>query len=341
MRVEELAARLEAKFEGAGEAEITGVADLQSAGPDEIAFVSGAGSAEEAAQSKAGCVIVPMDVPKPAGRPVIRAADPRAAFARVIRIFHPERKPDPGIHPTAIVSESAELGAGVSIGPYSRIGAETRIGPGSVIGSGCAIGNAVVIGDNGRLYDNVTIYDRVEIGRNAVIHSGAVLGADGFGFVMAGGRYEKFPQIGAVKIGDDVEIGANSCVDRAALGATTIGDGTKLDNMVHVAHSAAIGKHVVIAAQTGISGGAVIEDYVVIAGQVGIADKVKIETRAVLGAQCGVPSSKIIRSGQTVWGTPARPIKEYLAQLAQLSRVAPLREEVAALKKRLEELERG
>ncbi len=340
MRVEQLAERLGAAFEGDGAAEITGVAELESAGPAELAFASGAKAAEEARRSRAGCVLAPLDLPHPAGRTVIRVKDPRAAFARAVRLFHPERKPPPGVHPTALIAGSAQLGDGVAVGPYSRVGDDSRIGAGTVIGSGCSIGRQVVIGDNGLLYDNVTIYDRVEIGRNVILHSGAVLGADGFGFVMVDGRYEKFPQIGMVKIGDDVEIGANSCVDRAALGVTSIGDGTKLDNMVHVAHNATIGKHVVIAAQTGISGGAVIEDYVVIAGQVGIADKVRVQTRAVLGAQCGVPTAKIIRAGQTVWGTPARPIKEYLAQLAQLSRIAPLREEVAALKRRLAELER-
>src|SRR6516165_5438041 len=152
-------------------------------------------------------------------------------------------------------------------------------------------------------------------------------------------RWHKFPQVGRVEIGSDVEIGANSCVDRAALGVTSIGDGTKLDNMVHVAHNCRIGRHVVVAAQTGFSGGVVVEDYAVIGGQVGIGDKARIESRAVLGSGCGILTSKIVRAGQVVWGTPARPLREYLEQLANLARLPAMRKELAELKRRLAKLE--
>jgi UDP-3-O-[3-hydroxymyristoyl] glucosamine N-acyltransferase len=189
------------------------------------------------------------------------------------------------------------------------------------------------------VHANVTIYSGVTIGDRAVLHSGCVLGADGFGFVRSGDRYEKFPQIGRVQIGDDVEIGANSCVDRAALGVTEIGDGTKLDNMVHIGHNCSIGRHVVIAAQTGLSGGVVVEDYAVIGGQVGIGDKARIESGAVLGSGCGILTSKIVRKGQVVWGTPARPLKEHLEQLANLSRLPELRKQVRELDRRARESE--
>jgi UDP-3-O-[3-hydroxymyristoyl] glucosamine N-acyltransferase len=189
------------------------------------------------------------------------------------------------------------------------------------------------------VYANVTIYDDCDVGIRAILHSGCVIGADGFGFALAGDRYEKFPQVGRVVIGDDVEIGANSCVDRAALGVTWIGDGTKLDNMVHVAHNCRIGRHVVIAAQTGFSGGVVVEDYAVIGGQVGIGDKARIQTRAVLGSGCGVLTSKVIRSGQVVWGTPARPLKEHLEQLANLARLPELRKQMEELRARIQQLE--
>ncbi len=339
MLVRELAQWLGAPFEGEGDRRITGVAEVEAAGPEDVAFAAGAKAEKQAAATNAGCLLVSRDLPRPEGRTVIRVEDPRAAFIRVVRRFHPPRRPEPGVHPSAIVSPEAELGADVSVGAYTVIEGGARIGDGTAIGPGCYIGSGVIIGDGGLIHANVTIHHDVTIGRNAVIHSGAVLGADGFGFAFAGDHYEKFPQVGKVEIGDDFEMGANSCVDRAALGVTRIGNGVKLDNMVHVAHNVTIGNHVVVAAQTGISGGVVIEDYVVIAGQVGLADKVRIETKAVLGAQCGVPSSKIIRSGQTVWGTPARPIKEYLAQLAQLSRIAGLREQVAELQKRVRSLE--
>jgi UDP-3-O-[3-hydroxymyristoyl] glucosamine N-acyltransferase len=167
-----------------------------------------------------------------------------------------------------------------------------------------------------------------------------VIGADGFGFALDGDRYQKFPQIGRVEIGDFVEIGANSCIDREALGTTRIGEGTKLDNMVHVGHNCRIGKHVVVAAQTGFSGGVVVDDYAVIGGQVGIGDKARIESHAVLGSGCGILSSKIVRAGQVVWGTPARPLKQHLEQLANLARLPELRQEIADLRRRLSELER-
>jgi UDP-3-O-[3-hydroxymyristoyl] glucosamine N-acyltransferase len=167
------------------------------------------------------------------------------------------------------------------------------------------------------------------------LHSGCIIGADGFGFVLTDQGYEKFPQVGRVVIGNDVEVGANSCIDRAALGVTSIGHGTKLDNMVHIGHNCQIGCHVVIAAQTGLSGGVVVEDYAVIGGQVGIGDKARIQSRAVLGSGSGVLTSKIVRSGQVVWGTPARPLKQYLRQLAAFSRIEELREDVARLKRDL------
>jgi UDP-3-O-[3-hydroxymyristoyl] glucosamine N-acyltransferase len=217
----------------------------------------------------------------------------------------------------------------------ARIGERTRIGP------NCTIGPDTRIGADGLLHAHVTIYEHVSIGDRAVLHSGCVLGADGFGFVRGPDGYRKFPQIGRVEIGDDVEIGANSCVDRAALGVTRIGDGVKLDNLVHIGHNCSIGKHVVIAAQTGLSGGVVVEDYAVIGGQVGIGDKARIETGAVLGSGCGILTSKIVRKGQVVWGTPARPLKEHLEQLASLSRLPKLRKQIAELEKRLRDRETG
>src|SRR5262249_43107167 len=177
----------------------------------------------------------------------------------------------------------------------------------------------------GMVLHNVTIYPNVTVGNRVFVHAGAVLGSDGFGYVRdpATGRYEKFPQIGRLEIGDDVEIGANSTIDRGALDATRIGRGTKIDNLVHIAHNVQIGENVVIAAQTGLSGSAVLENDVIVAGQVGIADHVRIESGAILGAQCGVPSNKVIRGkGIIFWGTPARPIRGYLKELATLSRLA-------------------
>jgi UDP-3-O-[3-hydroxymyristoyl] glucosamine N-acyltransferase len=340
VRVRELAALLGASFEGDGEKEINGAAPLETAGTSQLSFVGNVKAVAMASASAAGCLIVPQDFSNSGNRTVIRMAQPRAGFARAVAHLYPSARPAPGVHPSAVVAPDAQIGEGVSVGPRAVIGAATRVGMGTVIGAGCVIGRRVILGDDCLLHANVTVYDDVDIGSRVVLHSGCVLGADGFGFAFEGGRYVKFPQIGRVSIGDDVEIGANSCVDRAALGVTRIGDGTKLDNLIQVGHNCDIGRHVVVASQTGFSGGVVVEDYAVVGGQVGIGDKARIETKAVLGSGCGVLTSKIVRAGQVVWGTPARPLKEHLEMLASLNRLPELRRELAGLKKRIEELER-
>lgn len=337
MRVREIAGLVGGAFEGEGDIEISGAAALESAGSRDIAFVASRKAAAAAAASQAGCLIVTSGFP--AGRTLIRVADPRGAFARTVGYFYPKPAVTIGIHPSAVIAPDAEIADDASIGPNVTIGPAARIGSGSRLGAGCAIGAQVGIGDGCVLHAHVTIYDGVTVGNHVVLHSGCVIGADGFGFVLTGDRYEKFPQIGGVEIGDHVEIGANSCVDRAALGVTRIGAGAKLDNLVHIAHNCQIGQHVVIAAQTGLSGGVVIEDHVVIGGQVGIGDKARIESRAVLGSGCGILTSKIVRKGQVVWGTPARPLKQHLEQLANLSRLPELRKQMAELKRRIGELE--
>ncbi len=339
MRVRELAEWLGATFEGDGEKELTGVAPLDTAGAGEVAFVSGRKALAQAETSAAGCLLVPLDWSSASRRTVIRVPEPRTAFARAMNRFYPTAELKPGVHPTAVIGKDVELGALVYVGPHAVVGDGSRIGVAGSIGAGCILGKRVALGEGCVLHANVTVYDNVDIGRGAIIHSGAVIGADGFGYVMEHQRWHKFPQVGRVEIGDFVEIGANSCIDRAALGVTSIGEGTKLDNMVHVGHNCRIGRHVVVAAQTGFSGGVVVEDYAVIGGQVGIGDKARIESRAVLGSGCGVLTSKIVRSGETVWGTPARPLRQHLEQLANLARLPETRREMTDLKRRLAALE--
>jgi UDP-3-O-[3-hydroxymyristoyl] glucosamine N-acyltransferase len=339
MRVRELAEWLGATFEGDGEKELSGVAAIETATAVEVAFVGSRKAAAHAEESAAGCLIVPVDWPSPSYRTVIRVAEPRTAFARAMNRFYPTAEIKPGVHPTAVVGRDVELGAMVYVGPHAVIGDGTRVGVATSVGAGCVVGKRVSIGEGCVLHPNATVYDNCDIGRGSVLHSGCVIGADGFGYVMEHDRWHKFPQVGRVEIGEFVEIGANSCVDRAALGVTSIGEGTKLDNMVHVGHNCRIGRHVVVAAQTGFSGGVVVEDYAVIGGQVGIGDKARIEARAVLGSGCGILTSKIVRSGETVWGTPARPLKQHLEQLANLARLPQMRQELLALKRRIAELE--
>jgi UDP-3-O-[3-hydroxymyristoyl] glucosamine N-acyltransferase len=334
MTVRHAAESLGLTFEGDGERSILGVAALSSAGAFHASFVNTRKAVKEAATSAAGCLIVPLDFDNASGRTILRAKDPRREMARLIRLIHPQRSPVAGIHPSAVVDATAEIGTAVSIGPHAVIGARAAIGERTVIAAGACIGDHVHIGPDSVIHPNVTIYEGVEIGARAVIHSGAVLGADGFGFVFDRGRYEKFPQVGKVVIGDDVEIGANSTIDRAALGVTAVGNGVKLDNMVHIAHNCSVGNHVVIAAQTGIAGGCTIEDYAVIGGQVGMGDSVTIKSGAIVGSGAGILSSKVVKGGGEVhWGTPARPLKEYLETLANLARLPELRRRVAELEK--------
>jgi len=319
MRVRELAERLNLSFEGNGDLDLTGAADLESAAPTELAFVSAKKFFKSAEASQAGCLLATFDFTGQE-RTVIRARDARATFAAALQLLYPTRKVHAGIHPTAVLEPGASVGANVSIGAH------------------CFIGEGSVIGDDSILHPRVTIYAGVVIGQRSIIHSGAVIGADGFGFVPSGGVWHKFPQVGGVTIGDDVEIGANTCIDRAALGQTVIGNGVKLDNMVHIAHNCRIGNHVVIAAQTGLSGGVTVGDHAIIGGQVGIGDKARIESGAVLGSGCGVLTSKIVRAGQPVWGTPARPLREYLEQLAQVARLSQTKEELRQVQLLVEQI---
>ena len=305
MRVQQLSALLAAKFEGDGDLEIERVAPLETAGPREVAFVASLRFAEQARNGKAGCLIVPPGYGIP-GRTTIFAPDPRAAIATAIRHLHPRRMPE-GIHETAVISPSARVDPSAFIGPY------------------CVIGDRCRVGEECILHSHVTLYPDVQLGERVILHSGVVLGADGFGYVWKEDHYENFPQIGRVIIGDDVEIGAHSCVDRAALGVTSIGEGTKIDNMVHIGHNCKIGRHVVIAAQTGMAGGCEVADRAVIGGQVGFGDKVRVEEGAIIGSGAGILTGKIVRAGEPVWGTPARPLRQYLRQLAVLARLAKKR----------------
>jgi UDP-3-O-[3-hydroxymyristoyl] glucosamine N-acyltransferase len=312
----ELAAHLHLPLRGDAGRRLTGAATLEDAGPHELAFASGPKYFDAAARSAAGCIIAPPEFAGANGQIIIESPQPRAHFAQSLALLFPAPPIRPGVHPWAHIDESAHVDPTAEIGPCAQIGARTRIG------AGCTIGAATTIGDDSELRPGVTIYHSVSTGARCIIHSGAVIGADGFGFEMAGGAWHKVPQVGTVTIGDDVEIGANTCIDRATLGATVVGDGTKLDNMVHIGHNCTIGRHVVIAAQTGLAGGVSIGDYAVVGGQVGVGDKARIESKAIIGSGAGILTSKIVRAGEPVWGTPARPLRQYLAQLATLARLS-------------------
>ena len=328
MKLSEIAKHIGGRVVGA-DVEVASVASLESATLQDVVFVDSEKHLAAALGSKAAAVIA-GEFADAGNRPVLRkplliAEQPRLAFARASELLCPKQRPNAGVHRSAVVHESARLGKGVSVGAHAVVSENVTIGDHTAIGAGTFLGADVRVGAGCDIQSNVSIYPGTTVGNRVIVHAGAVLGSDGFGFVRdeAGGTYTKFPQIGRLEIGDDVEIGANSTLDRGALDATVIGRGAKLDNLVHVGHNVRIGANVVIAAQTGISGSAVIEEGVVVAGQVGIADHVTIERGAILGAQCGVPTGKIIRGpGILFWGTPARPIKQYLKELAVLARLA-------------------
>jgi UDP-3-O-[3-hydroxymyristoyl] glucosamine N-acyltransferase len=259
-------------------------------------------------------------------KPLLVSRHPKLAFARAARFLgNDDSAHEPGrVHATAVVHPSARLGADVAVAACAVIGENAEIGEGTRVGAGCVVSDGVKIGRACEIYPRVTIYPGTTLGAHVIVHAGAVLGSDGFGYVRDAktGRYEKFPQVGRLEIEDDVEIGANATIDRGALDVTRIGRGTKIDNLVHVGHNCQIKENVVIAAQTGLSGSITIEKDVVLGGQVGIGEHARIGEGVMLGGQGGVLPNKVLRGkGVAFWGTPAQPVRQYLKQLAMLVRL--------------------
>ncbi len=330
MTAAELAAYLGGELVGDPKANIRGVGSVAGAKPGDLIYVDSEKFLPEATASPASAILVGSGA-FVRGKTLIRVAHPKWAFARAAERLMPEPRLVAGQHPTAVVHPSARLGDNVAVGPYVVIEENTRVGDNCQLGAGCYLGANVELGDDGLLFPGVTLYHNVRVGARVRIHSGAVIGSDGFGYVRVEGRYEKFPQRGTVVIEDDVEIGANTAIDRGALEETWVGRGTKLDNLVHVGHNVHIGRDCVIAAQTGISGSVVIGDRVTIGGQVGFGDHCRVEDDAVIGSQAGILTHKIVRSGQVVWGTPARPLAEVKKTHAHVARLPELVARVEAL----------
>jgi len=318
--------------------QIERIADLDHAREGEIAYVDNEKLFAAAAESKASCLIVRDGVELP-DRTLIVVANPKLAFALVGAALHPAVRREPTIHPTAVVAESADIALTAYVGPNVCVGEHTHVGAYTRLEAGVVLGANVTVGDDCVLHPNVVLYDGVSIGTRVILHAAVCLGADGFGYVRHDLGYQKFPQIGTVVIEDDVEIGAHSCVDRAALGRTRIGRGTKLDNMVHVGHNCDIGERVVIAAQTGISGSVVIEDDVVIGGQVGFGDHTRVQKGAVIGSKAGILPGKIVRPGLW-WGIPVQPLDQYKRMNAHLNRLPEMRQHLKRLEGEIEELKK-
>jgi UDP-3-O-[3-hydroxymyristoyl] glucosamine N-acyltransferase len=322
----QLAEAVRGRVTGDGSVELTGISSIELASPGDLVFVEDEKNLRRGLKSPAAAVIAgEFAADAKSSKPLLIARQPRLAFAQAAQLLKPPAPCAPGVHPSAVVPLSARLGKNVSIAERVILGEGAQVGDGSHIGANCVIGANATIGKDCCIYPNVTIYPGVRIGDRGIVHSGVVLGSDGFGYVRdeENGHYHKFPQIGCLLIEDDVEIGANSTVDRGALAVTRIGRGSKIDNLVHIGHNVQIGEDVVIAAQTGFSGSIVVEKNVVIGGQVGIGEHARIEEGVLLGGQSGVLPNKVLRGkGVAFWGTPARPVRGYLKELAALARLA-------------------
>ena len=331
----DLAVAIGAIIEGDGSVEVAGVAAPERASSSDLIFVNATKHVSRAESSAAKCVVLPAGL-SVAGKTVLRAENAKVAFAGAAALLREPSIIASAVHPTAVIAPLAKIAGNASIGPYAVIGEDAHIGEHTQIGAHCVIGAGSWIGENCRIHSRVTLYANMRIGNRVEIHSGAVVGADGFGYAYGEGRHWKFPQAGIVEIADDVEIGANATIDRGSLDDTRIADGVKIDNLVHVGHNVQIGAHTVIAAQTGISGSSVLGHHVIVGGQVGIADHCTLEDNSIAGAQAGIPTGKTIRSGQVVWGTPARPLDKFKEQYAWFARLPELAARIKKLEGELE-----
>lgn len=333
----EIAQKIGGRLKGDGQVQIQGVAGLEDAGPGQISFLASPKYRRFLDSTKAAAVILPESEEKGLSIPAIFHPNPYFAFAFVVRLFHPEKKEYPaGIHPTALVGPNVKLGKNVYLGPYTVVEDEVEIGDCSTILAGCFIGEKSQLGTEAYLYPGVTIYHDCVIGPRVIIHSGAVIGSDGFGFAFNQGKHHKIPQIGNVVIEEDVEIGANCTLDRAALGTTRIGKGTKLDNLVQVGHSVQIGENSILVAQVGIAGSTRLGKQVTLAGQAGLVGHIEIGDFAVVGAQGGV--TKSVPAGTTVSGYPAREHRHAKKIEACLNRLPEYVERIKQLEKEITRL---
>lgn len=315
------------------ELRISGVASVAEATPSEVTFLGNLKYLKALRRSQAAAVLVAPDFAEEVTPLLIRVPNPSLAFARLVAHFAAAPVVFPaGIHPSACIAEGVRLGSGVSIQPFAVLEAGASIGDGTVIGAHSYVGHDAHIGANCLLHPRVTVAARCVVGNRVTLHAGVVLGSDGFGFENDKGRHVKIPQVGIVQVDDDVEIGANTTVDRARFGRTWIGEGTKIDNLVQIAHNVVIGKHCLIVAQVGISGSTRLGDHVTLAGQVGVAGHLEIEDRVVVSAQSGV--SKTLEAGGMFMGSPAVPAGEYREQVAYLRRLHKLTDRVQKLEQR-------
>jgi len=338
MTLRELAEALAADLAGTAGAErvlgVTGLGDVRSGW---VVYAEDEGRLAEAEASPALAVIAPADA-RTSTKPLLRANNPRLAFANALALFCPATRMTLGVHPMAVIGEGAELGEGVAVGPYAVVGAQSKIGRGTQIHALVAVGQRVTMGEECILYPHVTIYDGVTLGARVVAQAGCVIGSAGFGYVWDGERHVWLPHVGTVVVEDDVELGANTTIDRGTTGHTLIRQGTKIDNLVQVAHNAVIGPHCLLAGQVGLSGSVQLGEGVVLAGQAGVSDHVKMAPGSIGAA--GADIIRDVSEGEVVLGRPARPIKQQLRIDAATAKLPELLQTVRRLAKKLEELEK-
>ncbi len=332
LSVSQLAAALGLEFQGDGACEIRRVSSWESADRHSLVFYEHRNKGSVAAADfRAGCLITERDLVLP-GLTAILSAKPKLDFARAASIIDPLPRGSGTRHPTAVVAAGAQIAADVDIGPCCIVGRGATILQGTILHAGVVVGEECRVGACCTLYPRVVLYPGAVLGDRVVLHAGAVIGGDGFGYVFNGRTQVKFPQAGAVVIEDDVEIGCNTTIDRGSLGVTRIAAGAKIDNLVQIAHNVQIGRGVVIAAQTGISGSTVIEDYAVIGGQVGFGDHARVQSGAVIGSKAGILPGKIVRGGEVYWGVPVRPLSEYKRLNALFGRLPEMKADIDRLK---------
>jgi UDP-3-O-[3-hydroxymyristoyl] glucosamine N-acyltransferase len=332
----DLADRLGAEAVGDGDRMIEGIRPLDHAGPEHLSFLHNPKYAEQAAGSPAGAILV--DRPdRLVGRDLLVCEQPYLAVAKALELFHPRPTPAPGIHPSANVLDDLSLGAGSSIGPLVAVGSGVVIGSNTIIGAGCVLGDGVHIGDDVLLHPRVVIEDGCRVGDRCVLQSGAVIGSDGYGFATVDGIHHKVPQVGIVVLEDDVEIQANTTIDRATMGETRVGRGTKVDNLVQLAHNVQVGEHCLLVSQSGVSGSTKIGRHSVFAGQAGAAGHLEIGERVVVTARAA--AMKSVPDGTILAGFPGRPQSEWMRTQAAVQRLGALRKKVSDLEKRLAAIE--